>query len=266
MPLSLPRLQLFEFNDLPSMPASVRDTIVESLSRTLDWGQVLRGLVDPFEAFLAESGAREVLDLGAGAGGPASVLARETVRAGRIPPRFILTDLHPRVDTWSRLRVQQPDVIDFESSPVDATRIPQQIGQGRARTIINVLHHFPPPVASAILTDAARGSRGVFVAECFERNPLSFANFAPAGLPALALNPLLSPRDRVSKAFLTWLTPAALAMSIWDGLVSTMRAHSERELMSMVAPLGSSWRWTYGRFHFPPFGKGYYFTGVPHRS
>src|SRR5437016_1702050 len=96
----LPRLQLFEFNDLASVPAAVRDTVVESLSRALDWGRMLEGLVAPFESFVRETGATELLDLGAGGGGPARILAREITRAGRTPPRFILTDLHPRVDVW----------------------------------------------------------------------------------------------------------------------------------------------------------------------
>ncbi|MBI2395823.1 MAG: hypothetical protein HYV09_40030 [Deltaproteobacteria bacterium] len=266
MVLPLPRLQLFEFNDQPWVPAAVRDTVVESLSRTLDWGRMLEGLVAPFELFLGDSGAAEVLDIGAGGGGPASILAREIARARRVPPRFVLTDLHPRPEAWARLREAQPDVIDFAPSPVDATRIPSELSEGRARTIINVLHHFPPALASAILADAVRGSRGVFVAEGFERNPLMFANFALAGLPALAVNPVLSPRDRLAKAALTWLTPAALAMSLWDGLVSTMRVYSEAELRAMVAPFGGDWRWEYGVFAYPPFGTGYYFYGVPRRS
>ena len=59
---------------------------------------MLRGLVGPFQRFLERSGAHEVLDLCAGAGGPARILAEEIARAGRAPPRFILTDLYPRVD------------------------------------------------------------------------------------------------------------------------------------------------------------------------
>ena len=263
MSLRLPRLQLFEFNDLPWMPAAVRDTVVESLSRTLAWGGILEGLVVPFEAFLARAGAREVLEIGSGGGGPAIILARAIARRGAASPKFILTDLHPRVEAWTRARNEHPGMIDFEPSPVDASRIPSELGNGRARSIINVLHHFPRDLAAAILEDAVRGSRGVFVAEGFERNPLMFANFAVAGLPALFVNPVLSPKDRLAKAALTWLSPAALAISLWDGLVSTMRVWSESELREMVAPFGAKWQWEYGTYEYPPLGKGYYFHGVP---
>ena len=263
MPAPLPRLQLFEFNDLPWVPAAVRDTVVESLSRTLAWGRILDGLVVPFETFVAASGASEMLDVGSGAGGPGSLLSEAIARRGGKPPRFVLTDLHPRLALWKRIRDAHPGAIDFEPSPVDATRIPPEVAGDRARSIINVLHHFPRPLATAILEDAVRGSSGVFVAEAFERNPAMFANFAAAGLPALAMNPVLSPSDRLAKAALTWLSPVALAISVWDGLVSTMRVWSEEELRRMVAPFGAEWRWEYGTFDYFPLGKGYYFYGFP---
>jgi hypothetical protein len=265
MHLGLPRVQLFEFNDLAWVPASVRDTVVESLSRTLAWGRILEGLVDPFEGFLAKAGVNEVLDLGAGAGGPAIILSRAIARRKGASPKFVLTDLHPRVELWDRAREANPGTIDFEPSPVDATQIPNALADGRARSIINVLHHFSREHAAAVLADSVRGSRGVFVAECFERNPLMFANFAAAGIPALLLNPILSPRDRLAKSALTWFSPVAIAISAWDGLVSTLRVWSEAELREMVAVSGAEWRWEYGRFDYLPLGKGYYFFGVPAR-
>jgi hypothetical protein len=261
--MPLPRLQLFEFNDLPWVPRAVRDTVVESLSRALAWGRILDGLVPPFEAFLAATGATEVLEIGSGGGGPASILSRAIARRGGVSPKFILTDLHPRLDAWARARDGQPGVIDFEPSSVDATHVPPALAEGRVRSVINVLHHFPRELASAVLEDAVRGAQGVFVAEGFERNPLMFANFAVAGVPAMLLNPILSPTDRLAKAVLTWLSPAAIALALWDGFVSTMRIWSEEDLRAMVAPFGATWRWEYGTYDYFPFGKGYYFYGVP---
>src|SRR5206468_2727224 len=104
-------------------------------SQTLEWGRVLGELVPPFEAFVAAAGVTEILDLGAGAGGPARILAAEIARSGRTPPRFVLTDLHPREDAWEVLRASHPGVIDFVAEPVDATRIPSRISAGKARMI-----------------------------------------------------------------------------------------------------------------------------------
>lgn len=263
MSTSLPRVHLFEFNDAAWAPEALRATIVESLSRTLAWGRMLRGLTGPFEAFLTAAGATEVLDVCAGAGGPARILVSEIARAGRTPPRFILTDLHPQLEAWEAAHAAFPGVIDFERESVDATCIPEALGRGRVRTIVNAFHHFPPELARGILANAVAGSAGVFVAESFERNPLGFGSMVPAGLAALLLNPLLSPRDRLKKAALTWMTPVAIAASTWDGVVSTLRVYNEAELREMVAPLGGDFEWTYGTYDYAFGGLGYYFHGVP---
>jgi hypothetical protein len=222
---------------------------------------MLDGLVEPLARFLSEANTRELLELGSGAGGPARILCRALARRG-VAARFVLSDLHPRVDAWAAARAGQPESIDFEPTPVDATHVPPALARGRARSLINVFHHFPPDVAAAVLKDAVRGAPGVFLAEGFERHPLQFANFAVAGVPALLVNPILSPHHRLAKAALTYLTPAALGMAIWDGLVSTLRVYEEGELRAMVAPLGDRFRWTYGTFRYFPRGTGYFFYGV----
>jgi hypothetical protein len=263
--MALPRLHLFEFNDSSWAPRALRDTIVESLSRTLAWGHLLAGLVAPFEEFIARAGVTEVLDVCAGAGGPAHILVNEIRRAGRIPPRFILTDLNPQIEAWQAAREAFPDEISFVGTPVDATAIRPEVAGGRARVIINSFHHFSPTLARRILADAVEGSAGVFIAEPWDRNPLRFASFLPIGVLALAANPLLTGRNRAQKALMTFASPVVVAASLWDGLVSTMRVYTREEMEEMVAPLGDRFEWTWGRHQFSLGGSGYYFYGVPRR-
>ncbi|MCA9673419.1 MAG: hypothetical protein H6709_21320 [Kofleriaceae bacterium] len=261
--MALPRTQLFEFNDHDRTPGALRDTIVETLSRALSWGRMLEGLVPPLRRFLDDAGTDEVLDLCAGAGGPAAIVAAEAARAGVAPPRMLLTDLFPRVEDWEAVRRAHPATIDFVAEPVDATRIPATLSDGRVRTVINAFHHFPPELARAILADAVAHARGVFISEAFDRNPLAFLNFAPAALPALLAAPLLTRKDRAAKALWSWATPVALLTGTWDGLVSTMRVYREDELRAMVAPFGDHWRWEFGTYAYWPRGRGTYFYGVP---
>jgi hypothetical protein len=259
--MHLPRLQLFELNDLAATPAPLRETIVETLSRALAWGRMLRGLVAPLREFLAAAGTDRVLDLCAGAGGPAAILRAEYARAGLEPPRFTMTDLFPRVDAWAPIAAHG---LDYVEEPVDATAIPPDLAAGRARTVINAFHHFPPPLAAAIIADAVRSSRGLFISEAFGRNPLQFATFGPAGMASLLLNPLLARRDRAVKALYTWATPIALAASVWDGLVSTMRVYTEDELRAMTEA-APGFTWTFGTYDAPLGARGTYFWGVPAR-
>jgi hypothetical protein len=259
--VALPRLHLFEFNDQAWVPAPLRDTIVESLTRALRWGRMLDGLVEPLLGFLDAAGAREVLDIGSGGGGPAEALVEAAHRRGR-DLHVLLTDLYPRPSVWSALGGRHPGVIDFANEPVDATRIPPHLSAGRARVIINTFHHFQPDLAQAVMTDAIRSRAPIFVSEAFDRNPLRFLSFAPAGLAALYVSPALSSEARVARAALVWGSPVALTASVWDGLVSTMRVYTEEELRTMAGH-DPSYRWTYGRYPFAPFGLGYYFHGIP---
>ncbi len=257
--MTLPRLQLFEFNDLTWAPQALRDSLIESLSRALEWGRMLRGLSDPFARFLEETKATEVLDLCAGAGGPAVVLATELKRAGKASPKFLLTDVLPHAELWSELQKKHPEEIGFVPESVDATNLNPGLGAGRARMIVNALHHLPPALARQVLLRACDGGPGIFVAEGFERNPLRFFPIAPMGLVSMLVNPILSPRHKLAKLL---LLPLSILVAPWDGLVSTMRVYSETELRAMVAPLGTAYAWSYGTFPFPLGGRGYWFKGV----
>lgn len=255
------RRHLFEFNDLRATPRPLRDAIVEALSRTLAWGGILEGLVEPFGEFMDRTGACEVLDLGAGGGSPAVLLARALRQAGRLSPRFLLTDLYPRQEQWSTLREECLEHIDFIEYSVDATQIDSELSVGRARMVINVLHHLPPEIARGVIADAIAQRSPLFIAEAFVgRNPLQFANFAPFGIPALYATPLLTRRDRLAKAALIWGSPIALLAGVWDGLVSTQRIYSEEELRAMIAssPGYEAAHITYGIFRYPPRGRGYF--------
>lgn len=255
------RIQSFEFNDQPWVPAVLRDTIVESLSRTLRWGHIMDGLVQPLSTFLDRAGTRDVLDLGSGAGGPAAILT-DAFRARGEHVHFRLTDLFPRPGAWRELVAARPEMLEIVEEPVDATRIPEQLSAGRARVVLNVLHHFPEHLARGVIQDAVRARAPLFIAEGFERTPLGFLPFAPLGLPALALSPILARDRHLSRALVAWATPVALLASIWDGFVSTLRVYTEGELRAMTDP-SPGWTWTYGTYDFAPLGRGYFFYGLP---
>ncbi|MEZ4223083.1 MAG: hypothetical protein R3B13_19225 [Polyangiaceae bacterium] len=259
----LPRLHLFEFNDSAWAGQALRDNIVETLSLTLRWGRMLRGLVDPYCRFLDDARTQDVLDLCAGAGGPALVLCEEFRRAGRRPPQILMTDLFPRSKHWTRLQELHPEVLSFVDQSVNATAIPEDLSAGRARTIINAFHHFTPSLARSILKHAVESRTPIFVSEAFHRNPALFASFAPAALLAMFANPVLTEEPSLKKALLAWLTPVTLGAGMWDGLVSTMRVYTERELRAMSEPLGGGYRWTFEPYAAPLGGRGYVYYGIP---
>jgi hypothetical protein len=244
----------------------LRDTIVETLSRSLEWGGFLRPLVPVLDRFLSASGTREILDLCAGAGGPALILRHEAELLGLTPPRFLITDLFPRVPIWVHAKRQRPDSIDFIAEPVDATRISPSLSEGRARIMVNAFHHFQPGLAGAILRDAVDSHAPIFISESFERDPRGALPLIPIGIPSLLATPLLSPRDRLAKAAWTWFTPIGLAAGTWDAIISTLRIYSEGDLRDLVEPFGQDYAWTYGTYDYPFGGRGCYFQGLPSQS
>jgi hypothetical protein len=150
----------------------------------------------------------------------------------------------------------------FVREPVDATRIPPQLGEGRVRVIINALHHFPPPLAREVLRGACEGAPAVFISEGLVRNPLSFAAMGPMGFLSLMATPLLAEDRRLARAAMTWLSPISLGASIWDGTISSLRTYRPEELREMTADL-EGWTWTSGEYaHSGGVGAGNWFCGT----
>ena len=79
----------------------------------------------------------------------------------------------------------------------------------------------------------------------------------------MALTPFLSERQKLAKALWLYGTPALLPISLWDGLVSTLRVYEERDLRPMAEELAPHWRWRWGTWRYPPLGTGTYFYGLP---
>lgn len=236
--------------------------IISSLSRTLRWGKMLDGLVEPFREFLAAAKTHEVLEMASGAGEPAAVLIEAFEARGHLPPKFTLTDLLPHPDAWKTIEARHPERIAFIPDPVDATNIDPALGAGRARVIVNGLHHFPPHLARAAIEGMAKDAPGVFIAEGLVRNPLSFAAMAPWGIPALMAEPVLGEGSLLTGAAMTWLSPIGLLASAWDGTVSTFRCYSEHQLREFASGV-PNWRWEFGEYKAGKLGKGTWFWGVP---
>lgn len=258
----LPRFQLFEFNDAPWAPPALRAMLVESLSITLERLALLDGLVDPLAELLAESGTNALLDLGSGAGGPAKILLRALAARGQFP-HVRLSDLHPRIDDWERVRAERPQQVDFVADPVDATAIPDHVGAGRARMIVNVLHHFPPALVAGILRDTVRARAPVLIAESFGRNPAAAFGLL-GGLTAVFTSPLRGD-ERLLRAALAWGSPVALAVAVWDTFVSTLRIYEEADLRKIIAavPEHESFIWQFGTYPVTRFGPGIWCSGRP---
>ena len=233
------RLHLVEIHDLPACPPSLRDALTDFLAFTEDFG----GTYDPVAPLLsravARAGARRIIDLCSGAGGPWRRLAP------RVGVPVIQTDLYPYGENVRR---------------VDARAVPPDLDG--FRTIFTAFHHFRPDDARAILEDAVRRGQGIGVFEIARRAPLEMAVIAFTWLGALVAAPFIRPW-RWSRLMWTYLPPVLPLAGTFDGIVSCLRTYSKAELAQLVRGL-DAYEWDIGDFRgrWSPL-RGTYLIGVP---
>jgi hypothetical protein len=229
----LPRLTLFEIEDLPSCPAWLRNAMTGYLQKIITVAKPYAVAAEPLAALLRESGERRIVDLASGAGGPWPGLADELHGLG-VEVEVTCTDLYPNVDAGPRLH--------FHPAPVSALAVP--VALGGVRTMFSALHHFAPAEVRAIFASAQEA--GVPFAS-FEGSHRSWRGllvslFVP--LTVLALMPFVRPRRALALLF-TYLPPLVPLAVFWDGMVSMFRTYRVQELEAIAADLrrpGYEWR------------------------
>ena len=240
------RLQLVELHDLPACPPSLRDALTDFLAFALNLSRAYDPAGPLLRRAIARTGARRVVDLCSGAGGPWSRLAQQV----GVP--VLLTDLYPHRNGVSNL--------PFHAEPVDARAVPPALDG--FRTLFTSFHHFPPEEARAILADAVTRGQGIAVFEAARRAAREVAVVALTWLGALAAAPFIRPW-RWSRLLWTYLPPVLPLLGTFDGVVSCLRAYSPAELAELVRGL-DGYEWDIGEMRggWSPL-RGTYLIGVP---
>ena len=259
----LPRLQLFEFEDLSWFP----DVLRRAMTRYLRTVFSLFG----FSAFWAEElatlgpqggGVFRIVDLGSGSGGPIPSIIPELRRKG-YSPEVTLTDLFPNPEFFSsENKVADRNEVHYWPSPVDATCVPPEFTG--VRTMFLSFHHHPPERAQAILRDAFDKRVGIAVFEGTSRRPVMLLTCLLIPLFVLFVTPKIRPL-RFSQLLFTYLLPLVPVFILWDGLVSCLRTYSVADLELMTAAMQSpDYVWKTGVVKLPKGGGAFpWLTGRP---
>jgi hypothetical protein len=256
------RHHLFEFEDQPWLPVTIRNGMTDLLNKTIE---VLR-LYEPVAPVLAEAlrstGERSILDLCSGGGGPLPVLRRRLASAHGLDLAARLSDFYPNIAAFERIAAAEGGRVGFVPTPVDATRVPADL-EG-FRTLFTSFHHFRPAQAQAILRDAFARRRGIAVFEFTERSGFGMAQMLLTPVTSALLTPVIRP-FRWSRVALSYVVPVIPALFIFDGVISQLRTYTPKELEEMTAPLASAdYRWEIGRIPHPLFpSKLTYLLGLP---
>lgn len=246
----MPRMQLIEIEDAPWCPAPVRDGITDILGfMGMMAEKPLARFADHLAKAMSSIGETHIVDLCSGGGGPAVPLAK-LLRARGVDATVRFTDLYPNPRRLAHVCETAGEGFGFEPGSVDATAVPSQL-KG-FRLMCNSFHHFPPPVAAAILADAVRQRQGIAVMEVVSRTPGGMIPVLFSPLSVSLMVPFIRP-FRWDRMALTYLLPVLQFVTLWDGIVSCLRVYDPDELQGLVDRLPSlgvdpsTFDWTIGR-------------------
>ncbi|MCB9795225.1 MAG: hypothetical protein H6741_21190 [Alphaproteobacteria bacterium] len=232
------RLHLFEFMDQPWLPSRMRGWITDQLRMAEEVFKPYDALVPLVAGALARSGQRDMVDLCSGSGGPALRMAEQLRARGQLDS-LTLTDLYPNPGA------ALVEGARYWPEAVDATAVPPSLSG--LRTVFNAFHHLPPPLARAVLADAARTGQPILVVETLSPTLQGFAT--ALGVAALAPPFSLVQRPvRLDRVLLSTALPLLPLVLAWEGVVSCLRCYGEAELTELTEDLGGpGWRWEMGR-------------------
>lgn len=241
------RFHLFELEDQPWFPATIRDLATDYLQFIQTRFRLDRAMAPVVRRVMEQSGATRIVDLCSGGSGPLLLLVRDLAAEG-MPVRATLTDLFPNAPAFEQIAAASGGAIDYERGPVDARHVPARLTG--LRTIFNGFHHLKPADARAVLHAAAAARQPIAIFEASERSLRTL----PVVLTPLFVwlaTPWMRP---TTWRRLLWTYPLPLVplTCLWDGIVSQLRAYTPAELRQMCQ--GSpAMTWEVGQI---PIAKG----------
>jgi hypothetical protein len=126
------RMHLIEIADQSWCPRGIRQGVTDFCRFLVE----VTGFFNPVAPLLAgalqRTGARQVLDLGSGAGGPWLRLQRQLRELGSDVP-VCLSDYYPDLEAFERASRLSKQAITYHSVRVDATRVPDPLPGFRTR-------------------------------------------------------------------------------------------------------------------------------------
>lgn len=192
---------------------------------------------------LQRAGARQVLDLCSGAGGPWFWLQQQLAERG-LTVKVCLTDKFPNAEELNKSGNLTSQAISFHPHPLDATRVPDELTG--FRTLFGSFHHFHPVEARALLADAVRRREGIAIFEASHRGAqgLSLALLVP--VMVLLTTPFIRP-FHWSRLFWTYLLPVVPLDCAFGWAASCLRTYTVPELRELTEGLGATnYQWDIG--------------------
>jgi SAM-dependent methyltransferase len=257
------RIHAFEFEDEPWFPRPLRDGLTDFLQVVSERLHLFDAIAPILRDVLVETGARRIVDLCSGGGGPLVALVRCLEREHGCTVPAVLTDKYPNEAAFAAAVQRSHGQVSAIAAPVDATEVPETLDG--VRTLFNAFHHFRPEQAAKILADAARKQQPLCIFEIVARDPAALALIAATPLACAALAPFARP-FKLSRIALTYAVPLLPLFTLWDGTMSCLRAYGRDELLGLTRQVpDATYQWRVGSVPVWPFypARITYLIGTP---
>ena len=243
------RVHLFEFEDQSWFPSFLRNYGTDFLQFLSNKTKMYNPIIPILKKGLDRSGNTQIIDLGSGGGG--GLLSLNTELCKEVPDlKITLTDFYPNIPAFERTKAQA-DNIDFVEEPIDARNVPGEL-KG-LRTQFLSLHHFKPSDASRILQNVIDSNGSIAIFEAQERSVPSVLAMLFSPISVLLTTPFIRP-FKMGRIVFTYLIPIVPLFVLWDGVVSSFRTYSVKEMKALVVNLkgGDDYDWDIGKVKSGP--------------
>lgn len=255
------RIHLFEFEDKKWFPSFLRNYGTDFLQFLSNRTALYKPVIPIIEKGLEISRTNQILDLCSGGGGGLIWLNSKLKK--HVPHlKILLTDLYPNLSAFEYFG-NKADNIAYLKEPVDARNVPENLNG--LRTLFLSLHHFNPVDAKRILQNAVDSHNSIAVFEAQERTFPSLLAMFLSPLTVLFTTPFIKP-FKFGRLIFTYLLPIVPLFVWWDGIVSSLRTYSIKEMKELVKSLDKTekYDWEINKVKSGP-GTILYLLGTPKR-
>ncbi|WP_250434496.1 hypothetical protein [Hanstruepera flava] len=243
------RIHLFEFEDQRWFPNFLRNYGTDFLQFLSNKTKLYKPIIPIIKKGLSKVDTNQIVDLGSGGGGGLLWLNSELIKD--IPDlKIILTDYYPNIPAFEYTK-KQADNFEFISVSIDARNVPKEL-KG-LRTQFLSLHHFKPLDARQILQNAIDSNATIAIFEAQERSVPSILAMLFSPISVWLTTPFIRP-FKFGRILFTYIIPIIPLFVLWDGVVSSLRTYSVKEMQELVTSLDNSddYNWDMGKLKSGP--------------
>jgi len=238
------RIHLFEFEDQKWFPNILRNYMTDFLQFLSNKTKLYKPIIPLLEEVIEESGTNQIIDLGSGGGG-GLIWLNEELKKNNSDLKILLTDYYPNISAFQHTKSLSEN-FDFVKTAIDARKVPIEL-EG-IRTQFLSLHHFKSNDAKQILQNAIDTDNSIAIFEAQERSVSSIIAMLFSPISVLFTTPFIKP-FKIGRLVFTYLIPVVPMFVLWDGVISSLRTYSVKEMNGLVNDLNNSekFNWKIGR-------------------